>query len=48
MVVELYHNGKTSTQISEELGIGFDLVRPWSRDNLYFDWLIGKTNKKSK
>lgn len=32
MVVELYRNGKTSTEISEELGIGSDLVRRWSRE----------------
>jgi transposase len=32
MVVELYRSGKTSREISEELGIGADLVRRWSRE----------------
>jgi transposase len=32
MVVELYCNGKKSTEISEEHGICSDLVRRWIRE----------------
>lgn len=32
MVVELHSSGKTSTTIGEELGIGPDLVRRWTRE----------------
>lgn len=32
MVVELFRSGKTSTEIGEELGIGSDMVRRWSRE----------------
>jgi len=32
MAVELHLNGKTSTAIGKELGIGADLVRRWTRE----------------
>jgi transposase len=32
MAVELYGNGKTSVEVGDDLGIGADLVRRWSRE----------------
>lgn len=32
MAVDLYHTGKTSTQIGLDLGIGADLVRRWRKE----------------
>ncbi|KEO73732.1 transposase, partial [Anditalea andensis] len=32
MAVELHMSGKTSTVVGEELGIGPDLVRRWTRE----------------
>lgn len=32
MAVELFDNGKTSTEVGNDLGIGSDLVRRWSRE----------------